>query len=141
MTDRPQTRSDAFARAKERGRHLAATILSGPDMLTGEVFAHRLSPTVSDLRDLEQAPAILVLPGPLPREARYPAWQIDATGQPFCVLPALFDALGESGWTIHRFLMQSHPELAGQTALEALRDGRDALIVRLARSLAEGTFA
>ncbi|MFE8873228.1 hypothetical protein ACE4RV_08730 [Acetobacter persici] len=114
MTDRPRTQSDAFARAKERGRHLAATILSDPDMLTGEAFAHRLGLTVSDLRDLKQ---------------------------PHAVLPALFDALGDSGWTIYRFLMQSHPELAGQTALEALRDGRDALVVQLAHSIAEGTFA
>lgn len=110
-------------------------------MLTGEIFAHRLGLTISDLHDLEQAHAILVLPGSSPREARYPAWQISAMGQPFPVLPALFDALGDSGWTIYRFLMQSHPELAGQTALEPLRDGRDALIVRLAHSLAEGTFA
>ncbi|ARW10924.1 uncharacterized protein S101447_01862 [Acetobacter ascendens] len=141
MTDRPRTRSDAFARAEERGRHLAVTILSGPDMLTGEAFAHRLGLTVSDLHDLEQVHAVLVLPESSPREARYPAWQIDATGQPFPVLPALFDTLGDSGWTIYRFLMQSHPELAGQTALEALRDGRGALVVRLAHSLAEGTFA
>uniref|UniRef100_UPI003B5A46D1 hypothetical protein n=1 Tax=Novacetimonas labruscae TaxID=3229898 RepID=UPI003B5A46D1 len=48
MTDRPRTRSDVFARAEERGRHLAATILSGPDMLTGELFAHRLGLAVSD---------------------------------------------------------------------------------------------
>ncbi|MCJ8354201.1 SDR family NAD(P)-dependent oxidoreductase [Novacetimonas hansenii] len=52
-------------------------------MLTGEVFAHRFGLTVSDLPDLEQAHAILVLPGVSPREARYPAWQINATGQPF----------------------------------------------------------
>gem|GEM_PF-5847986 len=89
---------------------------------------------------MEQAHAVLVLPGASPREARYPAWQINAMGQPFPVLPALFDALGDSGWTIYRFLMQSHPELAGQTALEALRDGRDALVVQLAHSIAEGTF-
>lgn len=95
MTDRPRTRSDAFARAEERGRHLAATILSGPDMLTGEAFAHRLGLTVSDLHDLEQVHAVLVLPESSPREARYPAWQIDATGQPFPVLPALFDTLGD----------------------------------------------
>nr|WP_025827764.1 hypothetical protein [Acetobacter persici] len=105
MTDRPRTRSEAFA--------------------------HRLGLTVSDLHDLKQAHAVLVLPESSPREARYPAWQIDATGQPFPVLHALFDALGDSGWTIHRFLMQSHPELAGQTALEALRDGRNAWVVRL----------
>lgn len=110
-------------------------------MLTGEAFAHRLGLTVSDLHDLEQVHAVLVLPESSPREARYPAWQIDATGQPFRVLPALFDTLGDSGWTIYRFLMQSHPELAGQTALEALRDGRDALVIRLAHSIAEGTFA
>nr|WP_061510022.1 hypothetical protein [Gluconobacter thailandicus] len=85
---------------------------------------------------MEQAHAVLVLPESSPREARYPAWQIDATGQPFPVLPALFDALGDSGWTIYRFLMQSHPELAGQTVLEALRDGRDALVVRLSHSAA-----
>ncbi|MCG4262479.1 hypothetical protein K6W36_18270 [Acetobacter senegalensis] len=114
MTDRPRTRSDAFTQAEERGRHLAATILSGPDMLTGEVFAHRLGLTVSALHVLEQAHAVLDLPDPSPRGSRYPAWQIDATGQPFPVMPALFDTLGDSGWTIYRFLMQSHPELAGQ---------------------------
>ena len=65
-------------------------------MLTGEAFAHYLGLTVSDLHDMEQAHAVLVLPGASPREARYPAWQIDATGQPFCVLPALFDALGDA---------------------------------------------
>ncbi|GBQ52667.1 recombinase family protein (plasmid) [Komagataeibacter sucrofermentans] len=108
-------------------------------MLTGEVFTHRLGLTISDLRDLEQAHTILVLPGASPRKSRYPAWQINAMGQPFPVLPALFDTLGDSGWTIYRFLTQSHPELAGQTALEALREGRDALVVRLARSIAEGT--
>ncbi|WP_212377321.1 hypothetical protein [Acetobacter persici] len=141
MTDRPRTRSEAFARAEERGRHLTATMLSGPDMLTGEVFAHRLGLTVADLRNLEQAHAVLILPGLSPREVRYPAWQIDATGPPFPVLHALFDALGDSGWTIHRFLMQSHPELAGQTALETLRDGRGALVLRRARSIAVGSFA
>ncbi|MBS1074699.1 hypothetical protein JK176_07365 [Gluconobacter sp. Dm-73] len=141
MTDRPRTQSDAFARAKERGRHLGATILSDPDMLTGEAFAHRLGLTVSDLRDLKQTHAVLVLPDPSPRGSRYPAWQIDATGQPFPVMPALFDTLGDSGWTIYRFLTQSQPELAGQTALEALRDGRNALVVRFAHSIAAGTFA
>jgi len=110
-------------------------------MLTGEVFVHRLGLTVSDLHDMEQAHAVLVLPDLSPRGSRYPAWQIDATGQPFPVLPALFEALGDSGWTIYRFLKQSHPELAGQAALEVLRDGRDALVVRLAHSIAEGTFA
>lgn len=56
-------------------------------MLTGEIFAHRLGLTVSDLHDLEQAHAVLVLPESSPREARYPAWQIDATGQPFLSRP------------------------------------------------------
>lgn len=110
-------------------------------MLTGELFARRLSLTISDLHDLEQAHAVLVLPSHSPWESRYPAWQINAMGQPFPVLPALFDALGDSGWTIYRFLMQSPPELAGQTALKAPRHGSDTLVVRLARSIAEGTFA
>ncbi|WP_301273618.1 hypothetical protein [Acetobacter fabarum] len=41
-------------------------------MLTSEVFARCLGLTVSDLHDLEQAHAALVLPESSPREARYP---------------------------------------------------------------------
>ncbi|BAU38706.1 hypothetical protein APT_01624 [Acetobacter pasteurianus NBRC 101655] len=84
MTDRPRTRSEAFARAEERGRHLTATILSGPDMLTGEIFAHRLGLTVSDLHDLEQAHAVLVLPSPSPRGSRYPAGPLHFTPRTPC---------------------------------------------------------
>ena len=52
----------------------------------------------------------------------------------------LFDRLGDSPWAVYRFLVQSHPELDGETGRDALRNGRTADVIEAAESVAE-TFA
>ena len=62
------------------------------------------------------------------------------TGKPFAALPTLFDRLGDSPWAVYRFLVQSHPELDGETGRDALQKGRTAEVIEAAESVAE-TFA
>ena len=52
----------------------------------------------------------------------------------------LFERFGDSPWAVYRFLVQSHPELDGETGRDALRKGRTADVIEAAESVAE-TFA
>jgi hypothetical protein len=142
----PATSSDAddeleqaLAAARARGRHRAAEILAGEEMLSADAFADLLGVSRVTVNAKRQKHEVLALEGAR-RGFRFPAWQLDENGRPFAVLPQIFDRLGESPWTVYRFLVQHHPELDGESALDALRRGRGDDVVDVAESVARGAF-
>ena len=129
----------ALAAARERGQRRVAEILSDPDMLSADNLARLLGTTRATINTKRQNRQLLGLEGAT-RGFRFPSWQIGEDGKPFAALPTLFDRLGDSPWAVYRFLVQSHPELDGETARDALRKGRTADVIEAAESVAE-TFA
>ena len=129
----------ALAAARKRGRRRVAEILGDPDMLSADNLARLLGTTRATINTKRQHRQLLGLEGAT-RGFRFPSWQIGEDGKPFSALPTLFDRLGDSPWAVYRFLVQSHPELDGETGRDALRKGRTADIIEAAESVAE-TFA
>ena len=129
----------ALAAARERGQRRVAEILSDPDMLSADNLARLLGTTRATINTKRQNRQLLGLEGAT-RGFRFPSWQIGEDGKPFAALPTLFDRLGDSPWAVYRFLVQSHPELDGETGRDALRKGRTADVIEAAESVAE-TFA
>jgi len=83
---------------------------------------------------------ILALDG-AKRGFRYPGWQITDDGRLLPGLVELARELSGGPWTIYRFLLQRHPELNGETGLDALKNGRVSQTLDVARGIAQGTFA
>lgn len=125
---------DVLHEARERGRAVAARILAGADMLTADQFAARLGTSHTTVNSWRRAHRVLGLQG-AKRGCRFPEWQIDDHGVPFDVLPELFRLLGGNPWTVHRFLVQHHPELGGATAKDALRRGRVSQVLETATAI------
>jgi hypothetical protein len=130
----------ALDAARERGRLRAAEVLSGEEMLSAEEFAELLGVSRVTVNAKRQKHEVLALEG-AKRGFRFPAWQIDENGKPFDVLPKLFELLGDSPWTVYRFLVQRHAELDGASAQDSLRRGRADQVVETAESVARGAFA
>jgi hypothetical protein len=130
----------ALAVARDRGRRRAADILSSEDMLGADAFAELLRVSKPTVHAKRQKHEVLALDGPK-RGYRFPAWQIDRNGKPYAALPRLFEQLGDSAWTVYRFLTQHHSALDGITGLEALRRGADEAVIETAGGIARGTFA
>jgi hypothetical protein len=135
------TRLDrALATARERGRHRVAEILSGPDMLSADQFADLIGVSRVTVNSKRQAHQVLGLQG-AKRGYRFPEWQVGEDGKPYGALPELFRRLGDSPWSVYRFLVQHHPELDGLTGREALRRGRTEAVLRAAETVSRGDFA
>lgn len=130
----------ALEAARERGRHRAADILAGDDMLSADAFAELLRISKPTVHAKRQKHEVLALEGPK-GSYRFPAWQVDRDGKPYAALPRLFEQLGDSAWTVYRFLTQRHSALDGMTALEALRRGKDEAVIEAAEGIARGAFA
>ncbi|MFG6082148.1 hypothetical protein ACEUZ9_002791 [Paracoccus litorisediminis] len=121
LEDDPEMQS-ARDRALERGKVLAAEILSGSCMLTGEEMAARLGITAGELNAARAGGEVLGLDG-AGIGWRYPDWQIGGNHQPYPGLSDLHAGLCGS-WAVYRFLVGEQPELDGVTGLEAMRAGR-----------------
>lgn len=130
----------ALAAARERGRHRIAEILSGPEMLSADQFADLIGVSRVTVNTKRQARQVLGLEG-AKRGYRFPEWQVDEDGKLPEALPALFARLGDSPWSVYRFLVQHHPELDGLTGLEALHRGRTEAVLKAAQSISRGDFA
>ncbi|AHI24906.1 hypothetical protein H845_961 [Komagataeibacter xylinus E25] len=130
----------ALARAKARGKALAARIVARDDMVTAEELARRMGTTRVTVNARRRTRQLIGLEGTT-RGYRYPTWQLDSDGRPLAVIANLFSTLGDSPWTIYRFLTQQHPELEGRTALTALQAGEVDRVLSVATGIAEGTFA
>ena len=130
----------ALDAARARGRLRASEILSGEEMLSADDFAELLGVSRVTVNAKRQRHEVLALEG-AKRGFRFPAWQVDENGKPFDVLPRLFELLGDSPWTVYRFLVQRHPELDGARAQDLLRRGRSTAVIEAAESVAQGAFA
>ena len=130
----------ALAAARQNGRRRAAEILASDEMLSADAFADLLGVSRVTVNAKRQKHEVLALDG-AKRGFRFPAWQVDENGKPFAAIPHLFEQLGDSGWTVYRFLMQRHSALDGVTAVEALRRGDDEAVIETAEGVARGTFA
>jgi hypothetical protein len=129
----------ALEGARKRGRLRSAEILSGEEMLSADAFANLLGVSRVTVNTRRQKNELLALDG-AKRGFRFPAWQVDENGKPYPALRELFEILGGGPWTVYRFLVQRHPELAGARALDALRRGRTAEVLEVAESVARGAL-
>lgn len=129
----------AIARAKERGAKHIAEILRSPDMLNAREFGKLVGASHETVNKWRQAGLVLALEGQT-RGYRYPRWQVTDDGRIVPGLKTIAEELGDP-WIVHRFLLQSHPELKGQTALECLKSGQEKAVIGTARAIAQGSFA
>lgn len=131
---------EALKHALQRGERRAAEILDGPEMLNSDTMAERLGVSRETVNRMRQRGELLGLEGAR-RGVRYPDWQLVEPGQlPLPQMAALFRVLGDP-WSVYRFLMQTHPELAGRRALDALLQGDAEPAVGLAGDLGAGLMS
>ena len=130
----------ALTAAKMRGAARVVDILKRADMLTADAFAEEIGATRETVHKKRRRHEVLGLEGPK-RGVRFPKWQLNQSGELLPGLPLLFQALGDHPWAVYRFLLQEHPELNGDTALDALRRGRIEDVIAVAGSIGAGAFA
>lgn len=130
----------AIVRAKRRGAAKVADILKSADMLTARAFGQMIDASHETVNAKRKRHEVLGLQGSK-RGLRYPRWQVTADGRELPGLPKVFEVLGDQPWTVFRFLRASHPELGGQTALDALKAGKVEAVVDVAKSHAGGAFS
>lgn len=131
---------EALAAARQRGAQRVAEIMKSPDMLSARAFAPLIGASHETVNQKRKSGEILALDGAT-RGLRYPKWQVTDDGR---LLPGLGDLVREltgGPWTVYRFLLQGHPELKGETGLEALKVGRVSEVVEVARGISHGTLA
>ena len=138
--EQPPALSRALDAAKSRGDVFKQGLLADPNMLSTAEMALRLGMSEEGVRLKRKRHEVLGLEL-AKRGIRYPAWQILEDHQLLPMLPRLFDILGDSPWTIYRFLLQHHAELGGVRALEALQRGRVDAVIAAARNIAGGGFS
>jgi len=129
----------ALAEARSRGAARAAEILTGPDMLSADEFARLIGVTREAVRQKAIRREALGLQG-AKRGVRYPAWQVTRDGGLLPDLPRLFAQLGDSPWSVYRFLTQPSPAFRGAPPLEALRVGSVKPVLDAAEGIARGDF-
>jgi hypothetical protein len=130
----------ALVAARARGAVRVAEILKSPDMLSAREFGPLVGMSHETVNQKRKVGEILGLQGAT-RGFRFPGWQVMPEGLPLPGLKTLFKTLGGDPWTVYRFLLQQHNELAGETALDALKAGRVEAVTGVARNIATGTFA
>jgi hypothetical protein len=129
----------AIARARARRAKRTAEIFQSPEMLDEREFGSLVNALPEKIQKWRVGRDVLALEG-AGLEPRYPRWQITDDAR---LLPGLREIAQELGspWVVYRFLLQSHPELQGKSALECLKVGRVADVVAVARAIAQGSFS
>jgi hypothetical protein len=130
----------ALAEARARGAQRAAEILKGPDMLPGREFALLIGTSPETVNQKRKTGELLGLEGAA-RGVRFPKWQITDDGRPLPGLKSIFEILGDDPWAVYRFLTQRHNELAGASALDAMKSGHLEEVKNVARNVKAGVFA
>ncbi|MCB5412415.1 helix-turn-helix domain-containing protein [Pseudogemmobacter faecipullorum] len=95
----------AVARAQQRGRETAASVLNHPDMLTGEDIAQRMGMSRQAVYKATITNKLFALEG-AKRGYRYPLWQIDEAGVRHKGLQEVISLVG-NGWEALRFFSAS----------------------------------
>jgi hypothetical protein len=130
----------ALIDARARGAQRVAEILKGQDMLSGREFALLIGTSPETVNQKRKVGELLGLEGAA-RGVRFPKWQITDDGRPLPGLKSVFEILGDDPWTVYRFLTQRHNELAGASALDAMKSGHLEDVRNVARNLKAGVFA
>ncbi len=126
--------------ARVRGEALKDQLLGDPDMLSTAEMAERLGMSEEGIRLKRKRHEVLGLEF-AKRGIRYPSWQLSEERQLLPDLSRLFSILGESPWTVYRFLLQRHPELGGARPVDALKRGRIDGVLAAAENTASGAFS
>jgi hypothetical protein len=130
----------ALSDARARGDAVKQELLTDPGMLNTDGMAERLGMSSEGVRLKRKRHEVLGVDF-AKRGIRYPSWQLLENRQLLPGLPRLFSILGEDPWGVYRFLLQSHPELGGRRALDALKRGRTDEVLAVAEAIAAGAFA
>jgi hypothetical protein len=130
----------ALIRAEERGASAVAQLLSADDMLSSEAFADRIGTTRETVRQKRRRGEVLGLEG-AKRGVRFPIWQLLDGHRLLPGLPQLFTKFGGQPWAVYRFLLQAHPELGGESALNRLKAGQLDEVLSVADNVAHGVPA
>jgi hypothetical protein len=131
---------EALIGARARGARHVAEILRDPDMLPGREFALLIGTSPETVNQKRKTGELLGLEGAA-RGIRFPKWQITNDGRPLPGLKSVFEILGGDPWMVYRFLTQRHNELAGASALDAMKSGRLDDVKNVAQNLKAGIFA
>ena len=126
--------------ARVRGEAVKDELLHDPDMLSTAEMAQRLGMSEEGIRLKRKRHEVLGLEF-AKRGIRYPSWQLSENRQLLPDLPRLFSILGDSPWTVYRFLLQRHSEIGGARAVDALKRGRIDGVLAAAENAASGAFS
>jgi hypothetical protein len=130
----------ALRDAKARGDAVKQDLLADPEMVNTASMAERLGMSGEGVRLKRKRHEVLGVDF-AKRGIRYPGWQVLDNRQLLPALPQLFSILGDNPWSVYRFLLQSHPELGGSRALDALKRGRIDEVLAAATNAATGAFS
>lgn len=130
----------ALREARARGDALKRDLLAAPEMLSTAAMAERLGMSSEGVRLKRKRHEVLGVDF-AKRGIRYPEWQVLENRRLLPALPRLFSILGEDSWAVYRFLLQTHPELGGCRALDALKRGRGDDVLAVASNVTAGVFA
>ncbi len=114
-----------------------AGILQGKDMLPAVTFAAFIGCGRTALKGKLDRHEVLGLED-ADGLRRFPDWQVGKDGNPFAVLPDLFERLGGEPWTVYRFLVAHHPDLNGMSGRQALYRGRTKSVLSAAEGFLDG---
>jgi hypothetical protein len=135
-----QTLELSIKRARARGATVKDRLLGDPEMLSTADMARRLEMSEEGIRLKCKRHEVLGLVF-AKRGIRYPSWQLLEHRRLLPGLPRLFTVLGDSPWTVYRFLLQRHPEVSGARAVDALKRGRIDGVLAAAENTASGAFS
>lgn len=130
----------ALARAEARGADLVAKLFSSDEMVSADAFGALIGASRETVHQKRRRGEVLGLEGSK-RGVRFPTWQLVDGHRLLPGLPAVFERFDREPWAVYRFLVQSHPELGGQSGLAALKAGRLQQALEAADSIASGAFA
>jgi len=126
--------------ARARGEAAKDQLLGDPEMLSTAEMAERLGMSEEGIRLKRKRHEVLGLEF-AKRGIRYPSWQLSENRHLLPELPRLFSILGDSPWTVYRFLLQRLPEIGGARAVDALKRGRIDGVLAAAENTASGAFS
>ncbi|WP_022726756.1 hypothetical protein [Fodinicurvata sediminis] len=94
----------AMERARERGRELVTKLIAMDGMLPTEEFAQLLGVSSIEVEELRKQGIVLALRHPDGGDYRFPAWQLDAAGNPIPDLQEIFIRYSTSPLVVWQFL-------------------------------------
>jgi hypothetical protein len=114
-------------------REPADLVLSRADMLNIDQFADLCCSTRAEIRRKAKRRELISIEGSY-FGARYPAWQLDASGAPLRGIKELYSVFQGDSWLVYDYLTEPNPLLSGVTPLELLAGGSLEAVLSAAKS-------